>query len=114
MLDREDVAARLAAAVLQTTPASPGQRPGQSPDMIATCRYAVAVYETILGMLPKPLITTDQVIQLGIDNVVSEEAKKEGRTLEGMGIAGETIGTILPSYLWRYRIAGQYTRRVAA
>jgi NADH dehydrogenase len=68
----------------------------------------------ILGMLPKPLITTDQVIQLGIDNVVSEEAKKEGRTLEGMGIAGETIGTILPSYLWRYRIAGQYTRRIAA
>lgn len=52
MLDREEVAARLAAAVLQTTPASPAQRPGQSPDMIATCRYAVAVYETILGMLP--------------------------------------------------------------
>jgi len=52
MLDREEVAARLAAAVLQTTPASPGQRPGQSSDMIATCRYAVAVYETILGMLP--------------------------------------------------------------
>ena len=52
MLDREEVAARLAAAVLQTTHASPGQRPGQSPDMIATCRYAVAVYETILGMLP--------------------------------------------------------------
>lgn len=53
MLDREEVAARLAAAVLQTTPASPAQRPGQSSDMIATCRYAVAVYETILGMLPE-------------------------------------------------------------
>ena len=52
MLDREDVAARLAAAVLQTTPASPAQRPGQSPDMMATCRYAVAVYETILSMMP--------------------------------------------------------------
>ena len=51
MLDREEIAARLAAAVLQT-PTSPGQRPGQSPDMIATCRYAIAVYETILGMLP--------------------------------------------------------------
>jgi NADH dehydrogenase len=69
---------------------------------------------TVLGLLPKPLITTDQVIQLGIDNVVSEEAKKEKRTLEGIGIAGETVGTILPSYLWRYRVAGQYTRRVAA
>src|SRR5437588_12827231 len=52
MLDREEVAARLAAAVLQTAPATPGQRPGQSSDMIATCRHAVAVYETILGMLP--------------------------------------------------------------
>ena len=54
MLDREEVAARLAAAVLQTTPATPGQRPGQSSDIIATCRHAVAVYETILGMLPMP------------------------------------------------------------
>ena len=50
MLDREEIAARLAAAVLQATP----ERPGQTPDMIATCRYAVALYETILGMLPAP------------------------------------------------------------
>jgi hypothetical protein len=54
MLDREEIAARLAAAVLQATPEPPGQRPGQTPDMIATCRYAVALYETILGMLPAP------------------------------------------------------------
>jgi hypothetical protein len=52
MPDTEEVAARLAAAVLQATPEPPGQRPGQAPDMIATCRYAVALYETILGMLP--------------------------------------------------------------
>ena len=64
MLDREDVAARLAAAVLQTTPASPGQRPGQSPDMIATCRYAVAVYETILGMLPQQ--TANRLAEPGV------------------------------------------------
>jgi NADH dehydrogenase len=68
----------------------------------------------VLGMLPKPLLTSDQVIQLGIDNVVSEEAKKEGRTLEGIGIAGETVGAILPSYLWRYRVAGQFTRGLTA
>jgi hypothetical protein len=52
MPDREEVAARLAAAVLQTAPEPAGQRPGRSSDMIATCRHAVAVYETILGMLP--------------------------------------------------------------
>lgn len=69
---------------------------------------------SVLGLLPSPLLTTDQVIQLGIDNVVSEKAKKEKRTLEGIGIAGETVGTILPSYLWRYRVTGQYARRVVA
>jgi hypothetical protein len=53
MPDREEIAARLAAAVLQSTPEPPGKRPGQAPDMIATCRYAVALYETILGMLPE-------------------------------------------------------------
>jgi NADH dehydrogenase len=69
---------------------------------------------SVLGLLPKPLLTTDQVIQLGIDNLVSAEAVKQKRTLEGIGIAGETVGTILPSYLWRYRVAGQYTRNVVA
>jgi NADH dehydrogenase len=69
---------------------------------------------SVLGLLPKPLLTTDQVIQLGIDNVVSEKAKKEGRTLEGIGIVGETVGTVLPGYLWRYRVAGQFTRNVVA
>lgn len=54
MPDREEIAARLAAAVLQTAPEPPGQRPGQAPDMIALCRHAVALYETILGMLPAP------------------------------------------------------------
>jgi len=76
--------------------------------------WAASIQGSILGMLPKPLLTADQVIQLGIDNVVSEEAKKKGRTLEGIGIAGETVGRILPSYLWRYRVAGQFTRKVAA
>jgi hypothetical protein len=54
MPDREEVAARLAAAVLQMMPEPPGQRPGQAPDMITVCRHAVALYETILGMLPEP------------------------------------------------------------
>jgi hypothetical protein len=54
MLDREEVAARLAAAVLQMMPEPPGQRPGQAPDLIAVCPHAVALYETILGMLPEP------------------------------------------------------------
>ena len=44
------------------------------------------------------------------DNVVSEKAIKEGRTLQGMGITPEGVDAVLPSYLWRYRVAGQYTK----
>lgn len=66
----------------------------------------------ILGMLPNPLLTTDQVKQLRRDNVVSEKAQKEGRTLEGLGIQPRTIEAILPNYLWTFRPAGQFTRKV--
>lgn len=68
----------------------------------------------ILEMLPNPLLTRDQVRLLGYDNVVSEAAKTEGRTLEGLGIQPTALGAILPAYLWRYRKAGQFTRPEAA
>lgn len=64
----------------------------------------------ILGMLPNPMLTTDQVTLLRSDNLVSDAAKADGRTLAGLGIAPESLDAILPSYLWRYRIAGQYTK----
>jgi NADH dehydrogenase len=66
---------------------------------------------SILGLLPKPLLTRDQVRQLREHNIVSGEAEKEGRTLAGLGIRpAQAIGTILPSYLWRFRAAGQFQR----
>ncbi|MGN6303286.1 MAG: complex I NDUFA9 subunit family protein [Mesorhizobium sp.] len=65
---------------------------------------------SILGMLPKPLLTRDQVAQLREHNVVSDKADKEGRTLAGLGIQPQALGTILPSYLWRFRAAGQFQR----
>ncbi len=64
----------------------------------------------VLGMLPGKLLTSDQVVQLKSYNVVSETAIAEGRTLEGLGIAPRTVEAILPSYLWRYRTAGQFTK----
>jgi NADH dehydrogenase len=65
---------------------------------------------SVLGMLPKPLLTRDQVAQLREHNVVSDKADKEGRTLPGLGIQPQALGTILPSYLWRFRAAGQFQR----
>ncbi len=66
-----------------------------------------------LGLLPKPLLTRDQVTQLRTHNVVSEEADRDGRTLAGLGIQARSLGAILPSYLWRFRAAGQFQRKTA-
>ncbi|MAW86822.1 MAG: complex I NDUFA9 subunit family protein [Phyllobacteriaceae bacterium] len=68
----------------------------------------------ILGMLPNPMLTADQVEMLKTDNVVSEAAKAEGRTVAAFGITPRSADAILPSYLWRYRPAGQFTRKGAA
>ena len=66
-----------------------------------------------LQFLPVPLLTPDQVELLRVDNVVSEAAKAEGRTLQGLGIAPEPIAAIVPSYLWRFRKSGQFRNRTA-
>jgi uncharacterized protein YbjT (DUF2867 family) len=63
----------------------------------------------ILGLLPKPLLTYDQVRLLEHDNVVSEAAEKEGRTLRGLGIDPTLMELILPTYLVRFRERGQFT-----
>jgi len=69
---------------------------------------------SFLGLLPKPLLTRDQLEQLRSDNVVSQGAEAEGRTLSGLGIEAQSMATILPSYLWRFRAAGQFQRRQTA
>ena len=67
----------------------------------------------LLQMLPGKLLTEDQVELLKHDNVVSAEATASGRTLEGIGIRPATLEAILPSYLWRFRPAGQFDRKPA-
>jgi NADH dehydrogenase len=59
--------------------------------------------------LPGPPLTPDQVRMLMKDNVVSERARAEGRTLEGIGIEPDGIEAVVPDYLVRYRPAGQFT-----
>ncbi|HEY4201406.1 MAG TPA: complex I NDUFA9 subunit family protein [Devosiaceae bacterium] len=66
-----------------------------------------------MSLLPSPLLTPDQVILLGHDNLVSEAARKEKRTLSGLGITPTSMETILPSYLWRFRRNGQFDRLTA-
>ncbi len=53
----------------------------------------------ILALLPKPLLTPDQVLLLGEDNVVSAGAK----TFADLGIQPQAAEVILPTYLMRFR-----------
>lgn len=80
--------------------------------MLVTVPWPIASLQaSILGLLPNPLLTPDQVTLLKSDNVVSAEAEKAGRTFAALALQPQTIASILPSYLWRYRPAGQFTRR---
>jgi uncharacterized protein YbjT (DUF2867 family) len=76
--------------------------------------FALArVLAFFLEWLPKPLLTRDQVTLLEMDNVVSLEAEAEERTLRGLGIAPTSLAAILPTYLLRFRRAGQFSRSLA-
>ena len=56
-----------------------------------------------LGLLPRA-ITADQIKNLAVDNVVSEDAK----SFDDLGIQPMPMSAILPDYLWRFRPSGQY------
>jgi uncharacterized protein YbjT (DUF2867 family) len=58
-------------------------------------------------------LTPDQVVMLQSDNVVSDAANAAGLTLEGLGIAPESMAAIAPQYLWRFRAMGQFHRNSA-
>ena len=67
----------------------------------------------VAQFLPGSPLTPDQVEMLRIDNVVSDVAKREGRTFEAFGITPDSIAAIVPSYLWRFRKTGQFSSRHA-
>jgi len=65
----------------------------------------------VLGHLPGRLLTADQVRQLQVDNVVSEAAEREGRTLARFESDPTSLAAILPTYLQRFRAKGQFERQ---
>jgi len=75
--------------------------------------FVARMQAMFLQYLPKPLLTPDQVELLRSDNLVSEAAKSEARTLQGLGIEPEPMEAIVPSYLWRFRKTGQFRKRLA-
>jgi NADH dehydrogenase len=76
--------------------------------------FAAKLNAMFLQFAPAPLtLTPGQVDMLRSDNVVSDAAIADKRTFAGIGIEPEPIEAIVPSYLWRFRKAGQFRSRVA-
>jgi uncharacterized protein YbjT (DUF2867 family) len=84
--------------------------------MLVSLPFGLAKLQALLlQFAPGPLkLTPDQVTLLRSDNVVSEPAKAAGLTLEGLGIAADSLEAIAPQYLWRFRAAGQFQKKSAA
>jgi NADH dehydrogenase len=67
--------------------------------------FNVAKFQSyFFQMLPKPILTVDQVELLKYDNVISGKYP----TLKDLGIEGKTIDSILPQYIYRFRTYGQF------
>jgi NADH dehydrogenase len=81
--------------------------------MLLSLPFGLAKLQALaLQFAPGPLkLTPDQVALLRSDNVVSDPAKAAGLTLEGLGIAPDSLEAIAPQYLWRFRKMGQFQKK---
>jgi NADH dehydrogenase len=67
--------------------------------------FSLAKFQArVLQLLPKPLLTTDQVEMLKYDSIVSNNYP----TLKDLKINPKTIESVLPDYIWRFRKGGQF------
>lgn len=79
--------------------------------LLVTVPFSVAeLGAKLTGWLPGAPLTLDQIELLKTDNVVSNEATAEGRTLAGLDIEPRTLAAVLPTYLYRFTTHGQYDR----
>jgi len=73
--------------------------------------WSVAEFQgKILGKLPKPLLTPDQVELLKRDNVVAPGAA----TLNDLGVNPTSAEVIIPTYLDRFRVGGRFSQRAGS
>ncbi len=72
--------------------------------------WCVAKLEaSVLQLLPKPLLTRDQVESLKTDNVVADDMPG----LEALGIDATSLKQLVPTYLERYRPGGAFAEKAA-
>jgi uncharacterized protein YbjT (DUF2867 family) len=67
------------------------------------------IQAAVMGLLPNPPLTSDQLKMLGKDNVVSDGAAG----LAAFGITPTPLEAIVPSYLVRYRPKGRFSVKAA-
>lgn len=73
--------------------------------ILLTMPWGIAkIKGSILGLLPSPMLTADQVITLKSDSIVKPGAK----TFANLGIVPVSLDAILPTYLSRYRPGGRF------
>ena len=60
----------------------------------------------ILQVMPKPPLSADQVELMQYDAIVSNKYP----TIKDLKISPKTINEVLPSYIWRHRQGGQFSK----
>lgn len=95
--------------IIETIVRIANRKPMLVPLSFGLARLQAAFLQFAPGALK---LTPDQVTLLERDNVVSDAAKAAGLTLEGLGIAADPLEVIAPQYLWRFRAAGQFQRKL--
>ena len=71
--------------------------------------FGIAMLQAaFLQLLPRPVLTRDQVRLLKKDNVATPPG------LDELGITPASVEAVVPSYLWRYRPKGEYRDPAAA
>jgi uncharacterized protein YbjT (DUF2867 family) len=79
------------------------QQTGQKACLISVPFWWAKVKAAFLQLMPKPLLTIDQVRMLEKDNIVGASVLK----LKDLGVTPTALDVILPSYLDRYKIGGR-------
>ncbi len=69
-----------------------------------------SVQACLMGLMPKPLLTKDQVVSLKTDYTIAPDAL----SLHDLGITPTAMDLILPTYLGTYQPGGKFAEKKAA
>jgi len=83
---------------------------GRSNGLISIPWSLAALMARLTGWIPGAPLNRDQVEMLKTDSVVSQNSTRQRLTLSGMGIEAKNLASVLPTYMMRFRVHGQYSK----